>query len=158
RGEHLGVGPDGLGQVDDARESDDLRFRNDDLLPVRRRAPDGLSRFLGRTLLRRDGFRGPVPTDRLERVASEIVACRQWPRPVRYREGVARTKRAAFRDWVYWGRPVPGFGEPDARVLIIGLAPAAHGGNRTGRAFTGDRSGNSCIGPCTAPGLRINLP
>ena len=79
--------------------------------------------------------------DRLERVASEIVACRQCPRLVRYRERVARTKRAAFRDWVYWGRPVPGFGDPDARVLIVGLAPAAHGGNRTGRAFTGDRSG-----------------
>src|SRR5437667_1141647 len=141
RGEHLGVRPDGLGQVDDARESDDLRFRNDDLLPARRRAPDGLSRFLGRTLLRRDGFRCAVPTDRLERVASEIVACRQCPRLVRYRERVARTKRAAFRDWVYWGRPVPGFGDPDARVLIVGLAPAAHGGNRTGRAFTGDRSG-----------------
>src|SRR5437773_2387687 len=141
RREHLGVRPDGLGQVDDARESDDLRFRNDDLLPVRRRAPDGLSRFLGRTLLRRDGFRCPVPTNRLKRVASEIVACRQCTRLVRYRERVAHTKRAAFLHWVYWGRPVPGFGDPDARVLIVGLAPAAHGGNRTGRAFTGDRSG-----------------
>jgi len=82
-----------------------------------------------------------VSADRLERVASEIVACRRCPRLVRYRESVARTKRAAFRDWEYWGRPVPGFGDPDANVLIVGLAPAAHGGNRTGRTFTGDRSG-----------------
>ncbi len=83
----------------------------------------------------------PVSADRLERVASEIVACRRCPRLVRYRESVARTKRAAFRDWEYRGRPVPGFGDPDAKVLIVGLAPAAHGGNRTGRTFTGDRSG-----------------
>src|SRR2546425_182445 len=69
------------------------------------------------------------------------LACRRCPRLVRYRERVARTKRAAFRDWEYWGRPVPGFGDPDAEVLIVGLAPAAHGGNRTGRTFTGDRSG-----------------
>ena len=83
----------------------------------------------------------PVSSDSLERVASEVVACRRCPRLVRYRERVARTKRAAFRDWEYWGRPVPGFGDPDAEVLIVGLAPAAHGGNRTGRTFTGDRSG-----------------
>jgi uracil-DNA glycosylase family 4 len=60
---------------------------------------------------------------------------------VRYREQVARTKRRAYRDWTYWGRPVPGFGDPHAKLLIIGLAPAAHGANRTGRMFTGDRSG-----------------
>ncbi len=82
-----------------------------------------------------------MSSDRLDRVASEIVACRKCPRLVRYRESVARTKRAAFRDWVYWGRPVPGLGDPNSKVLIVGLAPAAHGGNRTGRAFTGDRSG-----------------
>src|SRR5881409_4329460 len=82
-----------------------------------------------------------VSSDRLERVTSEIVACRKCPRLVRYREHVAKTKRAAFRDWDYWGRPVPGFGDPNAEVLIVGLAPAAHGGNRTGRTFTGDRSG-----------------
>src|SRR6266581_4263798 len=80
-------------------------------------------------------------SDGLERLTSEIVACRKCPRLVRYREAVARTKRAAFLDWTYWGRPVPGFGDPAARVLVVGLAPAAHGGNRTGRAFTGDRSG-----------------
>src|SRR2546425_656173 len=68
-----------------------------------------------------------VSSDRLERVTSEIVACRKCPRLVRYREQVARTKRAAFHDWDYWGRPVPGFGDPDARVLVIGLAPAALG-------------------------------
>jgi uracil-DNA glycosylase len=72
----------------------------------------------------------------------EIVACRTCPRLVVYREKVAREKRRAFRDWTYWGKPVPGFGDPDAALLILGLAPAAHGGNRTGRVFTGDRSGD----------------
>jgi uracil-DNA glycosylase family 4 len=72
----------------------------------------------------------------------EIVECRACPRLVDWRERVAREKRAAFRDDQYWGRPVPGFGDPNARVLIVGLAPAAHGGNRTGRVFTGDRSGD----------------
>jgi uracil-DNA glycosylase len=72
----------------------------------------------------------------------EIVDCRRCPRLVAWREQVAREKRAAFRDWDYWGRPVPGFGDPAARVLLLGLAPAAHGGNRTGRVFTGDRSGD----------------
>ncbi|MEU3982766.1 uracil-DNA glycosylase [Streptomyces sp. NPDC026672] len=71
-----------------------------------------------------------------------VAGCRACPRLVAWREEVARTKRAAFADWTYWGRPVPGFGPPDARLLIVGLAPAAHGGNRTGRMFTGDRSGD----------------
>jgi uracil-DNA glycosylase family 4 len=71
-----------------------------------------------------------------------IIVCRKCPRLVRYRESVARTKRRAFRDETYWGRPVPGFGDPRAALLILGLAPAAHGGNRTGRVFTGDRSGD----------------
>lgn len=71
-----------------------------------------------------------------------VSECRACPRLVAWREEVARTKRAAFRDEEYWGRPVPGFGPPDARIVIIGLAPAAHGGNRTGRMFTGDRSGD----------------
>ena len=70
-----------------------------------------------------------------------IVGCRKCPRLVRYREQVARTKRRAYRAWTYWGRPVPGFGEARAELLILGLAPAAHGANRTGRMFTGDRSG-----------------
>jgi uracil-DNA glycosylase family 4 len=72
----------------------------------------------------------------------EIVACRACPRLVEWRERVAREKRAAFRDETYWGRPIPGFGDPAARILVLGLAPAAHGGNRTGRVFTGDRSGD----------------
>ena len=80
--------------------------------------------------------------DGLDGLTAEIVSCRKCPRLVRYREAVAWTKRAAFREWVYWGKPVPGFGDPDARLLIVGLAPAAHGGNRTGRVFTGDRSGD----------------
>ena len=71
-----------------------------------------------------------------------IIECRRCPRLVKWREDVAARKTRRFRDQEYWGRPVPAFGEPDARVLIIGLAPAAHGGNRTGRMFTGDRSGD----------------
>ena len=78
----------------------------------------------------------------LQALAAEIVECRRCPRLVEWREQVAREKRAAFRDHEYWGRPVPGFGDPDARLLIVGLAPAAHGANRTGRMFTGDRSGD----------------
>ncbi len=72
----------------------------------------------------------------------EIVACRKCPRLVRYREKVAREKRRAYRECTYWGKAVPGFGDADAQVLILGLAPAAHGANRTGRMFTGDRSGD----------------
>jgi len=72
----------------------------------------------------------------------EIVVCRKCPRLVEYREEVAREKRRAFRDCTYWGKPVPGFGDSRAELLILGLAPAAHGGNRTGRVFTGDRSGD----------------
>jgi uracil-DNA glycosylase len=73
---------------------------------------------------------------------AEVTACRACPRLVEWRETVAREKRAAFRHEQYWGRPLPGFGDPAARILILGLAPAAHGGNRTGRIFTGDRSGD----------------
>lgn len=72
----------------------------------------------------------------------EVVACTRCPRLVAYREEVARVKRRAYLDWEYWGKPVPGFGDPHARVLIMGLAPGAHGSNRTGRPFTGDASGN----------------
>ncbi len=72
----------------------------------------------------------------------EVVGCRACPRLVAWREQVARDRRAAFADQEYWGRPIPGYGDPCARVLVLGLAPAAHGGNRTGRIFTGDRSGD----------------
>jgi uracil-DNA glycosylase family 4 len=78
----------------------------------------------------------------LQIVHEEVCACRKCPRLVKYREKVAKEKRRAFRDWTYWGRGVPGFGDPQARLFILGLAPAAHGGNRTGRVFTGDRSGD----------------
>jgi uracil-DNA glycosylase family 4 len=74
--------------------------------------------------------------------AADVTACRRCPRLVAWREEVARVKRAAFRDWDYWARPIPGFGDPGARVVLLGLAPAAHGANRTGRIFTGDRSGD----------------
>ena len=80
--------------------------------------------------------------DDLARLAAEVADCRACPRLVAWREEVAREKRAAFRDEDYWGRPVPGFGDPAARVCLVGLAPAAHGANRTGRMFTGDRSGD----------------
>ena len=73
---------------------------------------------------------------------NDIVTCTRCPRLVSYREAVAREKRRQFRDWPYWGKPVPGFGDAQARFYILGLAPAAHGGNRTGRVFTGDRSGD----------------
>ena len=77
----------------------------------------------------------------LERLNKEIISCRKCPRLVEWREEVARTKRKAYMDWDYWGKPVPGFGDPNARVLVVGLAPGAHGSNRTGRQFTGDASG-----------------
>jgi uracil-DNA glycosylase family 4 len=83
-----------------------------------------------------------TPSPGLEVIEGEIIECRKCPRLVRYRENVARIKRRAFRDWTYWGRPVPAFGDPHARLVMIGLAPAAHGANRTGRMFTGDRSGD----------------
>jgi uracil-DNA glycosylase len=82
-----------------------------------------------------------VEADSLARVTDEVVACGACPRLVAWRQAVARDKRAAYRDEDYWGRPVPGFGDPGAELLLVGLAPAAHGGNRTGRIFTGDRSG-----------------
>jgi uracil-DNA glycosylase len=77
----------------------------------------------------------------LERLNRELVSCTRCPRLVEYRERIAREKRRAYRDCEYWGKPVPGFGDPNARVLILGLAPGAHGSNRTGRPFTGDASG-----------------
>jgi uracil-DNA glycosylase family 4 len=78
----------------------------------------------------------------LEAVESAVIDCRRCPRLVAWREEVAHTRRAAYADETYWGRPLPGFGDPAAPILIVGLAPAAHGGNRTGRIFTGDRSGD----------------
>lgn len=78
----------------------------------------------------------------LQALESEMIRCRRCPRLVEWRELVAAEKRASYAQEEYWGRPVPGFGDPDARLLVLGLAPAAHGGNRTGRVFTGDRSGD----------------
>jgi uracil-DNA glycosylase family 4 len=75
-------------------------------------------------------------------LAHEVASCRACPRLVEWRERVAEEKVARFADWEYWARPVPGFGDPDAHLLVVGLAPAAHGANRTGRPFTGDRSGD----------------
>jgi uracil-DNA glycosylase family 4 len=96
-----------------------------------------------------------VASDRegLATLTAEIVDCRRCPRLVEWREHVARVKAPRFRDDIYWGRPVPGFGDPDARILLLGLAPAAHGGNRTGRVFTGDASGDFLWAAMHAVGL-----
>jgi len=94
-----------------------------------------------------DSRRGRVvlskPVDTWEALTDDVIACRACPRLVAWREQVAREKRRAYRDWDYWGRPVPGFGDRAARLLIVGLAPGAHGSNRTGRMFTGDSSGDT---------------
>jgi uracil-DNA glycosylase len=82
------------------------------------------------------------PPQWLQVLNAEVVVCTRCPRLVEYREKIAQEKRRAYRDWAYWGKPVPGFGDPNARVLVLGLAPGAHGSNRTGRPFTGDASGN----------------
>jgi len=78
----------------------------------------------------------------LDRLHATVTECRRCPRLVQHREAIARDKRRQYREWMYWGKPVPGFGDANARLFIVGLAPAAHGGNRTGRIFTGDRSGD----------------
>jgi uracil-DNA glycosylase family 4 len=88
----------------------------------------------------------PPPADTWQRLENEVIACRRCPRLVAWREEVARVKRRAYEDWEYWGKPVPGFGDPHARLLIVGLAPGAHGSNRTGRMFTGDSSGETLFG------------
>jgi len=80
--------------------------------------------------------------EKLDTLNKEIIVCRKCPRLVEWREEVAHVKRKAYQDQEYWGKPVPGFGDPKARVLVVGLAPGAHGSNRTGRQFTGDASGN----------------
>jgi uracil-DNA glycosylase family 4 len=92
--------------------------------------------------VRRGTGSSPLSDSVIGGVSEALIECRRCPRLVEWRERVASEKRAAFSDQQYWGRPVPGFGDPDARMLVVGLAPAAHGANRTGRMFTGDRSGD----------------
>jgi len=84
-------------------------------------------------------------TESLRALARTVVACRRCPRLIAHCRSVARVKRRAYREWTYWGRPVPGFGDPRARVLVVGLAPGAHGANRTGRMFTGDGAGATLV-------------
>jgi len=86
--------------------------------------------------------RKPGPPPKLETIDRRVIGCTKCPELRRYCESIGREKRKAFRDWTYWTRPVPGFGDRAARIMIVGLAPAAHGANRTGRIFTGDRSGD----------------
>jgi uracil-DNA glycosylase family 4 len=97
--------------------------------------------------------RGVTDRAALAVLVAEIVECRRCPRLVDWRERVARDKVRRFRDETYWGRPLPGFGDPDGRILLLGLAPAAHGGNRTGRVFTGDASGDFLWAALHAAGL-----
>lgn len=85
---------------------------------------------------------GKTMQESLQKIERQVIACARCPRLVAYRCQIAQQKRRAYREWEYWGKPVPGFGDPKARLLVIGLAPAAHGGNRTGRVFTGDSSGD----------------
>ncbi|MDR7521744.1 MAG: uracil-DNA glycosylase [Armatimonadota bacterium] len=94
---------------------------------------------------------GPPPS--LAALAATVIACRRCPRLVAYREAVARRRKPQYATWEYWGRPVPGVGDPEASILVVGLAPAAHGANRTGRMFTGDGSGDFLIAVLHGAGL-----
>src|ERR1051326_2342326 len=128
------------------RAPDELAVRERRLQPAALFWVDRLKPGNCRPLERRSNLRmsrpSANPSESIEALSRQVIDCATCPRLTAYRRQVAQEKRRMYRDQTYWGKPLPGFGDPEAELLVVGLAPAAHGGNRTGRMFTGDRSGD----------------